>query len=51
MDARYPRFINRDFHGIGSKVDAAFENYGEKFYFCVLNIELMKALKKKKKIS
>lgn len=46
MDARYPRIISRDFRGIGSKVDAAFENYGEKLYFCVLNIELMKKINK-----
>lgn len=37
MDPGYPRIISRDFPGIGSRVDAAFENYGEKFYFCVLN--------------
>lgn len=29
MDPGYPRFITQDFPGIGSKVDAAFENYGE----------------------
>lgn len=31
MDFGYPRYITWDFPGIGSKVDAAFENYGEKF--------------------
>lgn len=30
MDAGYPRYITWDFPGIGSKVDAVFENYGEK---------------------
>lgn len=30
MDFGYPRFIASDFPGIGSKVDAVFENYGEK---------------------
>lgn len=30
MDFGYPRNINWDFPGIGFKVDAAFENYGEK---------------------
>lgn len=30
MDPGYPRYIRQDFPGIGSKVDAAFENYGKK---------------------
>lgn len=38
MDSGYPRFINWDFRGIGSRVDAVFENYGEKLYFCVWNV-------------
>lgn len=36
MDAGFPRSIPVDFPGIGSKVDAAFENYGKpalKIYF------------------
>uniref|UniRef100_A0A665UQS4 Peptidase metallopeptidase domain-containing protein n=1 Tax=Echeneis naucrates TaxID=173247 RepID=A0A665UQS4_ECHNA len=32
MDPGYPRYITWDFPGIGSKVDAAFENHGY-FYF------------------
>ncbi|XP_041664924.1 collagenase 3-like [Cheilinus undulatus] len=31
MDPGYPRDIKRDFPGIGSRVDAAFENYGNLF--------------------
>lgn len=30
MDSGFPRFITQDFPGIGSKVDAAFENYGRR---------------------
>lgn len=29
MDRGFPKTIQRHFPGIGSKVDAAFENYGE----------------------
>lgn len=29
MDRGYPRSIRWDFRGIGSRVDAVFENYGE----------------------
>ncbi|XP_042343228.1 collagenase 3-like [Plectropomus leopardus] len=32
MDPGYPRFITQDFPGIGSKVDAAFENYGYLYF-------------------
>uniref|UniRef100_H2SI69 Peptidase metallopeptidase domain-containing protein n=2 Tax=Takifugu rubripes TaxID=31033 RepID=H2SI69_TAKRU len=32
MDSGYPRNINWDFPGIGSKVDAAFENYGYLYF-------------------
>ncbi|XP_033486465.1 matrix metallopeptidase 30 [Epinephelus lanceolatus] len=32
MDSGYPRFITQDFPGIGSKVDAAFENYGYLYF-------------------
>uniref|UniRef100_A0A671VBV8 Peptidase metallopeptidase domain-containing protein n=1 Tax=Sparus aurata TaxID=8175 RepID=A0A671VBV8_SPAAU len=32
MDRGYPRFISWDFPGIGSKVDAAFENYGYLYF-------------------
>lgn len=32
MDFGYPRFISQDFPGIGSKVDAAFENYGYLYF-------------------
>ncbi|XP_041662201.1 collagenase 3-like [Cheilinus undulatus] len=32
MDRGYPRSIRRDFPGIGSKVDAAFENYGYLYF-------------------
>ncbi|XP_061917856.1 uncharacterized protein LOC133659137 [Entelurus aequoreus] len=34
MDPGYPRSIARDFHRVGSKVDAVFENYGY-LYFSV----------------
>ncbi|XP_077467480.1 uncharacterized protein LOC144083466 [Stigmatopora argus] len=33
MDVGYPRSISNDFPGVGSKVDAVFENYGEKHDF------------------
>lgn len=33
MDYGYPRSIRQDFPGIGSKVDAVFENYGEKCHW------------------
>ena len=42
MDSGYPRTITWDFPGIGSKVDAAFENYGEK-YSLTLNLFHMQA--------
>ncbi|XP_028320500.1 collagenase 3-like [Gouania willdenowi] len=32
MDPGYPRLITQDFPGIGSKVDAAFENYGYLYF-------------------
>ncbi|XP_029302302.1 uncharacterized protein LOC115017756 [Cottoperca gobio] len=32
MDRGYPRSITQDFPGIGSKVDAAFENYGYLYF-------------------
>lgn len=32
MDYGYPRYITWDFPGIGSKVDAAFENYGYLYF-------------------
>ncbi|KAG7470572.1 hypothetical protein MATL_G00115270 [Megalops atlanticus] len=32
MDYGYPRYITYDFPGIGSKVDAAFENYGYLYF-------------------
>ncbi|XP_036973544.1 collagenase 3-like [Acanthopagrus latus] len=32
MDRGYPRYISWDFPGIGSKVDAAFENYGYLYF-------------------
>uniref|UniRef100_A0A673BWF0 Collagenase 3-like n=1 Tax=Sphaeramia orbicularis TaxID=375764 RepID=A0A673BWF0_9TELE len=32
MDYGYPRYITQDFSGIGSKVDAAFENYGYLYF-------------------
>lgn len=32
MDVGYPRYITQDFPGIGSKVDAAFENYGYLYF-------------------
>lgn len=32
MDYGYPRYITQDFPGIGSKVDAAFENYGYLYF-------------------
>lgn len=32
MDYGYPRFITQDFPGIGSRVDAAFENYGYLYF-------------------
>lgn len=32
MDRGYPRSIYQDFHGIGSKVDAAFENHGYLYF-------------------
>ncbi|XP_008279889.1 collagenase 3-like [Stegastes partitus] len=32
MDSGYPRYITQDFPGIGSKVDAAFENYGYLYF-------------------
>lgn len=32
MDHGYPRLINQDFPGIGSKVDAAFENHGYLYF-------------------
>ncbi|XP_056297989.1 matrix metallopeptidase 30 isoform X2 [Pseudoliparis swirei] len=32
MDIGYPRYITQDFPGIGSKVDAAFENYGYLYF-------------------
>ncbi|KAM3875319.1 uncharacterized protein ACN63O_000382 [Diretmus argenteus] len=32
MDRGYPRSITRDFPGIGSKVDAAFENFGYLYF-------------------
>ena len=35
MDPGYPRYIFFDFRGIGLKVDAAFENYGNTAYSMV----------------
>ncbi|XP_064833157.1 uncharacterized protein LOC135547862 [Oncorhynchus masou masou] len=32
MDRGYPRSISQDFHGIGRKVDAAFENHGYLYF-------------------
>ncbi|XP_035638204.2 uncharacterized protein LOC118391192 [Oncorhynchus keta] len=32
MDRGYPRSISQDFHGIGRKVDAAFENHGYMYF-------------------
>ncbi|AWO99380.1 putative collagenase 3-like [Scophthalmus maximus] len=32
MDGGYPRYIYQDFPGVGSKVDAAFENYGYLYF-------------------
>eukprot|EP00064_Thunnus_orientalis_P000477 superscaffoldBa00000025_g478 len=32
MDYGYPRYITQDFPGIGSKVDAAFENFGYLYF-------------------
>ncbi|KAF7657402.1 hypothetical protein LDENG_00027890 [Lucifuga dentata] len=32
MDYGYPRYIRQDFPGIGSKVDAVFENYGYLYF-------------------
>ncbi|KAJ0063623.1 hypothetical protein NL108_004463 [Boleophthalmus pectinirostris] len=32
MDYGYPRYITQDFPGIGSRVDAAFENYGYLYF-------------------
>lgn len=32
MDRGFPKTIQRHFHGIGSKVDAAFENYGYLYF-------------------
>nr|XP_046246303.1 collagenase 3-like [Scatophagus argus] len=32
MDSGYPRSISRDFPGIGSRVDAAFENFGYLYF-------------------
>ncbi|XP_037632446.1 matrix metallopeptidase 30 [Sebastes umbrosus] len=32
MDVGYPRYITQDFPGIGSRVDAAFENYGYLYF-------------------
>ncbi|GAA6218316.1 collagenase 3-like [Lates japonicus] len=32
MDFGYPRYITQDFPGVGSKVDAAFENYGYLYF-------------------
>ena len=39
MDSGYPRLITQDFPGIGSKVDAAFENYGKRMK--VINIQYL----------
>lgn len=35
MDPGYPRLISWDYRGVGSRVDAVFENYGKKLYFCL----------------
>ncbi|KAM3869116.1 matrix metallopeptidase 30 [Diretmus argenteus] len=32
MDGGYPKYIHREFPGIGKKVDAAFENYGNLYF-------------------
>ncbi|KAM4628047.1 matrix metallopeptidase 30 [Polymixia lowei] len=32
MDSGYPKYITQDFPGIGSKVDAAFENFGYLYF-------------------
>ncbi|XP_038548361.1 collagenase 3-like [Micropterus salmoides] len=32
MDSGYPRFISQDFPGIGTKIDAAFENFGYLYF-------------------